>query len=648
MTPWKNRLLFIPAAGVLLAGTLALSLAGCRGRAPWEAKNDRLIKEHALQGRVRDDIPKAGPAPSLEAGVVAQFEKLPEIALAPGVAARLYWGRGVLLCWLRMDPGAEVARETLPAERIMVVVRGSVSQLVGGAPATMIARDREPADGTHGGTPRADFVYLEKGAPNGLQAGPEGAYILEVYSAPRLDYLKKAGASGLPSSLPEPSFPVPPSVEPNRVYDLYDVQFTELSPGANARLISGRGAQLSFISMDPGSVFDLHIHPEEQIMSVFRGAIDERILDGSATMKKGDLLLLPGNMVHGGTNGPHGCDGLDVFWPPRPDYAAKMGKRLAAFHAVIPEDAKVELAADGSKGEPRFTFSEGPSWLGGKLYFSSMGFDQAWNGDVKKSAVIEMSPDGTRRAVSAGRMLTNGTKPLANGNLAVCDMFGHRIVEMTVQGRLVRTIVDRYNGKSLDGPNDLVYDTRGGLYFSDPQFTADKVKNQPGKCVYYLSAKGKLTRVIEPGTYGMPNGLVLSPDGKTLFVNNTFADKAHLTNKDNFLWAYDVREDGTLANERKFAELRLTPEVLDAGEKSTSADGMTIDELGNLYVCTYAGLQIVNAKGEFVGIVNFPVFPVNCCFGGPDRGTLYVVGYDKVYALRTKMKGLEYPPKARG
>jgi gluconolactonase len=276
-----------------------------------------------------------------------------------------------------------------------------------------------------------------------------------------------------------------------------------------------------------------------------------------------------------------------------------------------------------------------------------MGFDAAWNGDVRKSALMEMTPAGRVRAVSAGRMLTNGTKPLPNGHLAVCDMFGHRIVEMTTGGRVVRTIAASYNGKPLDGPNDLVYDAKGGLYFSDPQFTADRVKNQPGKCVYYLDPQGKLLRVIEPGTYGMANGVVLSPDGKTLFINNTFDDPGRDTDKDNFVWAYDVREDGTLANGRKFAELVLTPDILDAGTKSTSADGMTIDEAGNLYVCTYAGLQIFNARGEFVGIVHFPVFPVNCCFGGPDLRTLYVVAYDKVYRVRTGMKGLAYPPKAR-
>jgi gluconolactonase len=647
MTHRKNRRLFIPAAGLLLAAALALSFAGCRSRAAWEAKNEKLIKEHALQGRVRGDIPKSGPVPNLEPGAVFNFEKLPETQIARGVTARLYWGKGALVSWLWLEPEAEIPRETLPAERIMVVVMGSVSQLIGGVPVTMIARDREPADGTHGGTPRNDFVYLEKGALNGLKAGPAGAWILEVYSPPRPDYLEKAGAAKIPSSLPDAAFPLKPSVEPGKIYDLNDVQFTELSPGANSRLVSGRGAQLSILRMNPGSVFDLHIHPEEQLMAVTRGSIDERIMDGSTAMQKGDLLLLPGNMVHGGANGPLGCDVLDIFWPPRPDYAEKMASRLAGFHAIIPEDAAVELVADGSKTKPRLQFTEGPSWLGGKLYFSSMGFDQAWNGDVKKSALIEMSPDGSLRAVSAGRMLTNGTKPLANGNLAVCDMFGHRIVEVTTRGAVVRTIADRYDGKPLDGPNDLVYDAKGGLYFSDPQFTADPVKNQPGKCVYYLSPKGKLTRVIEPGTYGMPNGLVLSPDGKTLFVNNTFDDPGRDTNKDNFIWAYDVREDGTLVNERRFAELYLTTDVLEAGTKSTSADGMTVDELGNLYVCTYAGLQIFNPKGEFVGIINLPVFPVNCCFGGPDRRTLYIAAYNKVYKIRTNMRGLEYPAEAR-
>lgn len=104
-------------------------------------------------------------------------------------------------------------------------------------------------------------------------------------------------------------------------------------------------------------------------------------------------------------------------------------------------------------------------------------------------------------------------------------------------------------------------------------------------------------------------------------------------------------EDGTLRGGRKFAELHLTADVLDRKGRSTGADGMTIDEPGNVYVATYAGLQIFNNQGGFVGIVHTPVFPVSACFGGDDMKTLYLVGYDKVYRIRTNVRGFPYPPQ---
>ena len=96
-----------------------------------------------------------------------------------------------------------------------------------------------------------------------------------------------------------------------------------------------------------------------------------------------------------------------------------------------------------------------------------------------------------------------------------------------------------------------------------------------------------------------------------------------------------------MADPRKFCELILTPEVLDRSGRTTSADGMTIDSQGNLYVATYLGLQIFNARGEFVGVVNTPVFPVSCCFGGDDMKTLYLAAYDKIYRIRTNVAGFE-------
>jgi gluconolactonase len=359
-------------------------------------------------------------------------------------------------------------------------------------------------------------------------------------------------------------------------------------------------------------------------------------------MVKNDVLLLPANIVHGANIGPLGCDAIDIFWPARPDYNEKAQARDAAYHAIIPEGAKVEVVIDGANSKPGLIFTEGPKWMNGKLYFSSMYFDQAWNGDPKKSATVEMDPDGTYRYITSGKMQTNGLYPYKNGNLLVCDMMGHRVVEMTTKGEVVKVLASKYNGKSIDGPNDIISDAKGGIYFTDPQFTADAVKNQPGRCVYYISPEGKLIRVIEPNAFAMPNGILLSPDGKIVYINNTYDDQDTYpvkSDKKNFIWAYDVNEDGTLSNPRKFAKLFLTENILDKKWKSSSADGMTIDKMGNLYVATYAGLQIFNAKGEFVGMVNFPTFPVSVCFGGADMKTLYITSYDKIYKIHSYMEG---------
>jgi gluconolactonase len=647
----------VRALAAIAAGFLILS-AACAERPAWSAKNAGLIAAQHLPVRTRADIPAARLKPSLADGVVTPILSVPESTLAPGVKASFYWGKGNLVAWLTFDPGAAIPEETLPAERVMAVMKGTIEQLVGDAFVAMRAVPRDVPDGTHGRTPVNEFVYLEKGARNGVKAGPDGAEIVEVYWPPRADYLKKAGAKGVPAEFPEPAFPVAPTVRPGLVGDLQDIQFTELQPGANSRLISGHGAQLSFLQMSPGITFAAHLHPEEQLMIVLRGSIDEIILDANVKMTSGDLLYLPGTMVHGGAVGDKGCDVLDVFYPPRPDYDAKRAAREAALRAIIPADAKLELVVDGAKTKPGLVFTEGPKWLDGKLYFSSMGFDAAWNGDLKKSATVAMDPDGTYRYIQQG-MLTNGLMPLKNGHLAVCDMFGHRLIEMTRDGKIVRVLASSYDGKPLDGPNDVVADSRGGLYFTDPQFTPEKKKSQPGRCVYYLTPKGQLIRVVEPNVFAMPNGLLLTPDGQTLLVNNTYDSETFWnvdTDKDHFIWAYDVNPDGpggeapglsdeTLAGPRKFCELMLTPEVLDRGGRTTSADGMAIDAQGDIYVATYLGLQIFNAKGEYVGNLKPPVFPVSCAFGGDDMKTLYIVGFDKVYRIRTNVAGLKYPPQ---
>ncbi|MBX2963820.1 MAG: SMP-30/gluconolactonase/LRE family protein [Cyclobacteriaceae bacterium] len=624
--------------------TLVVLLTHCTSstESAWHKKNVELIKQYNLTEREITGLPEASLASNLEPAQVTSLDNLASAELHSGVDARMFWGTGILVATLQLAPNATIPEEELPADRLVFVLEGSIDQSINGSSVTMLGQERENPDGVHSGTPRTDFVFLEKGSKSSVTAGSAGAKLLELYSPVRLDYLEKAGIQNLPDEVVDISTYQIPNIEANKVYDLYELQLTELATGANSRLVSAKNMQLSFISMDPHSVFPHHIHPEEQMMFVLRGACEEILLDGKQAMKANDVVRIPGNMVHGAEIGELGCDALDIFWPARPDYLEKEKARMAAYRAIIPEDAKLELVVDGKKSKPELNFTEGPKWMNGKIYFSNMYFDANWNADPKKSSTVELDPNGNYKNITEGKMQTNGLYPYKNGNLIVCDMMGHRVVEMTPKGQVVKVLADKYDGKPIDGPNDVITDTKGGFYFTDPQFTMEPEKFQPGRAVYYVSSDGNVTRLTEPNAFAMPNGIVLSPDGKTLYINNCYDDESWFpvnSDKDNFIWAYDVNDDGTISNGRKFAQLFLTGNVLDRKGKSSSADGMAIDKQGNLYVATYYGVQIFNSKGEFVGMINLPSFPISLCFGDDDMKTLYIVSYSKVFRIRTNMEG---------
>ncbi len=633
-----NKIIF----SSLLAAIIIISTQ-CTQVPEWQKKSQELIKQYNLTVREIPGLPKTGIKSNLEPGKVTSLDNFTSTEIATGVNAKIYWGTGTMAAIVELEPNAKIDEEVLPADRFVFVLEGSINQLVDGSMVSMISIKREAQDGTHSITPRIDFVYLEKGSKNAVTAGASGAKLLEVYSPVRLDYLKKAGVTDLPSETTDVSATLDANVEPNKVYDLYDFQLTELVAGANSRIVSGKNTQISFISMDPGSVFERHIHPEEQMMLVLRGGCDEILLDTEQAMKPNDVVLIPGNMVHGANIGDLGCDAIDIFWPARADYLEKEKARMAAYHAIIPEGAKPELFVDGTVTKPGLTFAEGPKWMNGKVYFSNMYFDQDWNGDPKKSSTVEMDTDGNYRYITQGKMQTNGLYPYKNGNLIVCDMMGHRVVEMTTKGKVVKVLADKYDGKPIDGPNDIITDKKGGIYFTDPQFTLEPEKFQPGRAVYYISPGGdQITRIVEPNEFAMPNGILLSPDGKTLYINNCYDDESWYpvnSDKENYIWAYDVNDDGTISNGRQFAKVFLVDNVLDRKGKSSSADGMAIDMDGNIYVGTYYGVQIFNNKGAFVGMINLPHFPVSLCFGDDDMKTLYIVSYQWVYKIRTNMVG---------
>ncbi len=628
--------------------TALLVFSGCanKNEPAWMKVNKQLVKEHGITERQRDDMVDTGIVSNLDAGKVTNISQLPEVEFAPGVKGRMYWGKGALVNWMVMEPGSEIPKETLNAERLLVMVKGSIEQLVNGQMVSMTCSPDTPGFYfAHGYVGTRDCVFLENGTENAVKAGPEGAEFLEVYSPVRLDYMQKAGVTP-PENPNFGDFKAERRFPANQVFNYYDVQRTELVPDADSRLISGDALQASFLFMQPGSKFGHHNHPEEQIMIVFDGSIDEIILDGQTTMKTGDIVYFPAYMVHGGVNGPEGCNVLDVFWPVRTDYQASETKRYEALNAIIPEGEAPKLIADLKANPTGNPFLEGGVYVNGKLIFSGMFFDipaGTWKSDARKSSVLSLDlASGKVSTILKGRQ-TNGMALMPNGNIAVCDMAGHQIFEMTPEGKVVKVLADKLSdGTRLDGPNDVVVDAKGGMYFTDPQFIFDE-KKRAGETVNYIKPNGEVIEVIAPGEFGMANGIELSPDGKLLYVNNTYHNEANMSEVENWVIAYDVNEDGTLSGKRKFARMFLPQSEYNQGSRSSCSDGCAVDQQGNLYQATSVGVQIFNPEGKYIGNIHTPFFPVNICFGGPNNDVLYMMAWDKVYSIQTKVQGLVLP-----
>lgn len=193
-----------------------------------------------------------------------------------------------------------------------------------------------------------------------------------------------------------------------------------------------------------------------------------------------------------------------------------------------------------------------------------------------------------------------------------------------------RILVDNHQGKPFGRPNDLVVDKRGGVYFTDPGAPVPAGQPAPATpsatAVYYLDPEGQLH--LLDSTVPRPNGIQLSRDEKTLYVNNTFGE---------YVLAYDIRKDGSVGNRRDFAKLEGFRKT-ETGTTS-GADGLAIDASGRLYVATTAGVQVFSSKGVHLGTIALPKAPQNLAFAGEGKQTLYIVGRGAAYRINTLTKG---------
>ncbi|APZ95783.1 SMP-30/gluconolactonase/LRE family protein [Fuerstiella marisgermanici] len=273
---------------------------------------------------------------------------------------------------------------------------------------------------------------------------------------------------------------------------------------------------------------------------------------------------------------------------------------------------------DAQRLHTDFAFTEGPAADGnGNLYFTDIPNNRIHKRDAKGTLSVFAEPSGH----------CNGLMVVGDRLLA-CEMDGQLKQYDLTTGKQT-SLASKYNGERFNAPNDLVIDKTGGIYFTDPRFRAPEPWPQGKEAVYYRAADGKVTRLIDDRT--APNGVILSPDEKTLYV---------VPSMEKQMWAYAVESPGKISKGKVFCEV-TQPE----GKDNTGGDGLTIDTNGNLYITTALGLQVFDKAGKQLGIIKIPEHPANVAFGGKDNKTLYVTARKSLYAVETKATGHVFPGK---
>lgn len=259
----------------------------------------------------------------------------------------------------------------------------------------------------------------------------------------------------------------------------------------------------------------------------------------------------------------------------------------------------------------QFKFTEGASVdKQGNVFFTDQPNDKIWKYDTNGKLSLFMDKSGR----------ANGTYFDKKGNLIVCADENNEIWSIDKNKKITLLFSD-FEGKKVNGPNDIWLDNKGGIYFTDPYYQRNYWKRQKPELekqrVYYLP-KGKKTAIIVADDLQKPNGIVGTPDGKFLYVADMAANKTY---------RYKINGDASLSNR----------EVI----LNQNSDGMTLDSNGNIYV-TGKGVNIYKPTGEQIGHINIPEeWCGNLCFGGKNKNILFITASKSLYKIETTVKGIE-------
>lgn len=313
------------------------------------------------------------------------------------------------------------------------------------------------------------------------------------------------------------------------------------------------------------------------------------------------------------------------LYRPRTDKPVARGQieRLApAMERLFAADAVVEQVVSGCE------FTEGPVWSEGGLLFSDPNANIMYRYEPQGRLFVARVKSGYG-GVDIARYRQPGSNGLAvdpEGRLTI-DQHGNRRVIRVEKNGDVTVLADRYQGKRLNSPNDLVYRSDGTLFFTDPPFGLPGVFTDPNKELAYSGVYKLSNGQLELLTRELsgPNGIALSPDERVLYVGDW--DPKH-----KVVMRYALDSAGHIAESRVFYDLSAIP-----GDEAI--DGLEVDELGNVYVAAPGGVHVVTPQGQHVGTIHAAETPHNLTFGDADGRTLYLTALTGVYRVRTKVRG---------
>jgi len=282
----------------------------------------------------------------------------------------------------------------------------------------------------------------------------------------------------------------------------------------------------------------------------------------------------------------------------------------SAIWQIVPEKVTLEQVATG------FGFTEGPVWCQDYLLFS----------DIPRNRIVRWhmrseGPEVTTFRSPSGN--SNGLTLDRSGRLIVCEHSTRRVTRTEVDGS-VSVLAERYEGRRLNSPNDVVVRSDGSIYFTDPPYglkNLDTWKELPFNGVYRFAPDGKLVLLVDD--FDRPNGLAFSPDESVLYIDDT--SRSHIR-------AFDVSPDGNLGNGQVLIDMQSS--------ETGAPDGMKVDEKGNIYCTGPGGLWVIDSNGQCLGRIMLPVLPANLAWGDTDRRTLYITARSSIYRLRLAVPGV--------